>query len=455
MRGTRAKRRRLYPLLAGSWAAFALLSGGCIDEPKREKTPGAAGMAGLTGMGGRIGGAGGLPGGPAGAGLEEAGASGAAIDVGGRGGEGGVRAEAGDGPGGDTGSPLAGSGGEAGEIDTFAEPCPISALDGWASVAGLGFDPANQPTALEVSVSNATDLANYAASPDPYIIHITGTIALPVLDVKSNKTIVGDDANATLEGGIRIAGSSTAAVDMVSNVVIRNLRINAASSLTTDPPGIDADGISIAYAHHVYIDHVDILDTPGDSIDITNGSDYVSVSWSKFRFVNTSRGTGVRIGHSDGNAVEDAGRLKVTLHHDWWTDSLDQRMPRVRFGDVHVFDNYFSHTGEGVNSYAIAAALDSRLLVENNYFDQVQNPHVFFSFDSSTNMAAFSEPTAQMVATGNTYVGRSDDAAGKQSGQGSAFTPPYSVALEPAETLLKQFVRHCSGPLTRTPVGNQ
>ena len=368
----------------------------------------------------------------------------------GTGGEGGAReghGEAGDGPGGDTGSPAAGSGGEGGEVDRFSEPCPSSALDGWASVAGLEFDPANLPSVLEVSVSNATDLASYAASPDPYIIHVSGTIALPVLAVRSNKVIVGDDAKATLEGGIRIAGTSTAAADMVSNVVIRNLRINALTSLTSDPPAADADGISIAYAHHVWIDHVEIWDTPGDSIDITNGSDYVTVSWSKFRFeLVTGRGTGVRVGHSDANAAEDTGRLKVTLHHNWWTDSLDQRMPRVRFGDVHVFDNYFSHTGEGVNSYCVAAALNSRLLVENNYFDRVQNPHVFFSFDTSTNMAAFSEPSAQMLVTGNTYVGRSDDASGKQSGQGSAFTPPYSVTLEPAETLLKQFVRHCSGP---------
>jgi len=380
-----------------------------------------------------------------------AGEAGVAADAGaggsGAAGEGGVGGEA---AGGDAGSAQAGFGGEGGEVDTFNEPCPSSALEGWATVAGLDFDPLlNQPTAVEVSVSNAEDLAAYAASPDPYIIHVSGTIAIAVLDVKSNKTIVGADRDATLEGGIRIAGTSIAPADMVSNVVIRNLRINAPTSETSTEAN-EADGIGIAFAHHVWIDHVDIFDAPGDNLDITNGSDYITVSWTKFRFAAAPR-RGARVGHSDTNAAEDLGRLKVTFHHNWWTGSVLQRMPRVRFGDVHVFNNYFSNKDSslGLNTYCVAAAINSRLLVENNYFDAVQNPHVFFSFIDG--IAAYAEPTAQMVVNGNTYVGIADEPGGKQSGQGSAFTPPYSVALEPADTRLKGFMRHCTGPLTTNP----
>lgn len=407
-------------------------------------------MGGARGPSGGVGGIAGIAGG-GGAQVElEAGAGGSSSDSG-AGGEGG---DAAGGSGGDTDSSHAGSAGAVEPIDTFNEPCPSSALDGWASVAGLEFDPSlSPPAALEVSVSNAADLATYAGSPDPYVIHVSGTIAVPALVVTSNKTIVGDDRDATLEGGIRIAGTSTAAADMVSNVVIKNLRINAFTS-TTSSAVDDADGIGIAYAHHVWIDHVEVWDAPGDGIDITNGSDYISVSWTKFRFVQGVRLTGARVGNSDSNSLEDAGRLKVTFHHNWWTDSVDQRMPRVRFGDVHVFDNYFSHLdANSVNSYGIAAAISSRLLVQNNYFDELQNPHVFFSFIDGA--AVYAEPTAQMVANGNTYVGRSDSASGKQSGQGDSFSPPYSVALEPADTLLKQFVRHCTGPLGTSPAAGE
>jgi pectate lyase len=452
------RRRNLCSLLAGSSVAVALLSGGCIDAPKRARGhAGAAGTAGARGPTGGSGGRGGAVGesgeagetGEAGANTQaEAGASGSLADAG----MGGASDEAGGAPGagtgtvggGGTGGAQAGSGGYAGEVDTFNEPCPSSTLQGWASVAGLEFDPAlARPAALEVTVSNAADLATYAASPDPYIIHISGTIALPALVVTSNKTIVGDGSDATLEGGIRIAGTSTAAADMVSNVVIRNLHINAISSESSSIAN-DSDGISIAYAHHVWIDHVDVWDAPGDAIDITNGSDYVTVSWTKFRFVDGFRLTGARVGDSDTNTLQDTGRLKVTFHHNWWTDSVDQRMPRVRFGDVHVFNNYYLHTNSIANSYCVAAAINSRLLVENNYFEGVSNPHVFFSFGSA---ASFSEPTAQMVATGNTYLGRSNDASGKQSGQGDSFTPPYPVTLEPADAMFRQFARHCTGPV--------
>ena len=307
-------------------------------------------------------------------------------------------------------------------------------LSGWASVAGLGFDPAVAPAAQEVTVTTAEDLATYAASPDPYIIHLSGTIVVPALAVTSNKTIIGVDQHATLEGGIRISGTAT---DMVSNVAIRNLRINALGS-TTSTLGGENDGIGIAYAHHVWIDHVEIWDAQGDGVDVTHGSDNVTVSWSKFRFVDGTRRTGVRVGHDDANTAEDRGHLTVTLHHNWFQNSVDQRMPRVRFGAVHVYNNLFS--GAGVNSYTVAAAIESRLLVENNYFDNVRYPHVFFSFINGS--AAFEEPTAQMVANGNLYIGAADDADGKQSGQGAAFTPPYSTTLDLADTQLKGFARH-------------
>jgi pectate lyase len=344
----------------------------------------------------------------------------------------------------------AGSGGEAGDAggeveEPFEGPCPGSTLGGWASVAGLDFDPTVAPTpGEEVVVTDAESLVSYASHPDPYVIRISGTIAVPVLDVSSNKIILGDNALATLEGGIRIAGTSTAPSDMVSNVVIRNLRINAASADTSELADED-DGIMIAYAHHVWIDHVDVWDAPGDNLDVINGSDYVTVSWTKFRHVTSIRRTGARVGHSDANAAEDEERLKVTFHHNWWTDSVDQRMPRVRFGDVHVFNDYYSNKNPefAENSYCIAAGLSARLVVENNFFDESTNPHVFFSF--ANGVASFTEPTAQIVATDNTYLGASDAAGGKLAGQGEAFVPPYSFTLEAADGVLRNTIRHCAG----------
>ena len=54
------------------------------------------------------------------------------------------------------------------------------------------------------------------------------------------------------------------------------------------------------------------------------------------------------------------------MHHNWWGEGVDQRMPRVRFGQVHVVNNYYNSSG---NSYCVGAGFESDLLVENNVFE--------------------------------------------------------------------------------------
>lgn len=482
--------RRLHVFIAASGCLSFFTMGGC--EPDFDSLSSAYGAGGELGLGGALirGGGGGEPigsggtivtgrggappaprGGRSGVGGSK-GSGGSVVSVGGEGGfwvsVGGAAGEGGSlspyggrpsGSGGATGSggtvvgnggTLANTGGigdeEGGAGGYFSGPCPSSDPLGWVSVEGYGFDPAqDSPVPVEVEVSTADDLIAYAGSPQAYTIYVSGEISVRALNVTSNKTIIGTDAFATLNGGIRILGTGTDPSAMVSNVAIKNLHINAQTSDTSTLADED-DGITVAYAHHVLIDHVDVFDAPGDAIDVTNGSDYVTIAWTRFRFVQGQRRTGTRIGNSDANAAEDRGRLRVTLHHNYFMASVDQRMPRVRFGDVHVFDNYYSHTTNKypVNAYCIAAALESRLLVQNNYFDDVQNPHVFFSFMGGS--ASFTEPTAQMVASGNTYIGRADAEAGKLSGQGDAFVPPYTVTLEPADITLKNMIRQCAGP---------
>ncbi len=486
--------RRLHSLIAVTGCVSFFTMGGCEpDFDSLSSAYGAGGKAGLGGsrveeggMGGALVGSGGTVmtglggapmasrGGRPGSGGAK-GSGGSPVSVGGAGGwwggMGGAAGEAGAltpyggrpaGSGGATGSGgtvVVGNGGtisttggasdsdeEGGAGGYFSGPCPKSDPIGWVSVPGYGFDPAqNSPVPVEVEVTTADDLIAYAGSPQAYTIYVSGEISVPALDVTSNKTIIGTDATATLNGGIRILGTGTDPSAMVSNVTIKNLHINAATSNTSTLADED-DGITIAYAHHVLVDHVDVFDAPGDAIDVTNGSDYVTIAWTRFRFVHGTRRTGARIGNSDANAAEDRGRLRVTLHHDYFMASVDQRMPRVRFGDVHVFDSYYSHTTNKypVNAYCIAAALESRLLVQNNYFDDVQNPHVFFSFVGGA--ASFTEPTAQMVVSDNTYIGRADADAGKLSGQGDSFVPPYTVTLEPANVILKNVIRQCAGP---------
>ena len=72
------------------------------------------------------------------------------------------------------------------------------------------------------------------------------------------------------------------------------------------------------------------------------------------------------LGHSDDNAGEDAGNLRVTYHHNWF-DGSGTRHPRVRFGNpVHVYNNYYNG-----NEYGVASTMNAGVLIEGNYFDRL------------------------------------------------------------------------------------
>ena len=58
----------------------------------------------------------------------------------------------------------------------------------------------------------------------------------------------------------------------------------------------------------------------------------------------------------------------MTLHHNHWTD-IGQRAPRVRFGDVHLYDNLYTQTTEGLFQYYWGAGIESSIYAENNAFE--------------------------------------------------------------------------------------
>ena len=132
------------------------------------------------------------------------------------------------------------------------------------------------------------------------------------------------------------------------------------------------------------------------------------------------------IGDRDEAAATDADHLRVTLHHNWWADWIRQRAPRVRFGDVHLFNNYWSGAG---NDYSIWAAIGSRVLLENNYFHGVTNPFELH------------DPDAQLLSSGNVF----DGATGAMQSTGTAFVPPYQYTLDVA-TAVENSVIQGAGP---------
>jgi pectate lyase len=150
------------------------------------------------------------------------------------------------------------------------------------------------------------------------------------------------------------------------------------------------DLISLKGATHVWIDHCSFSDgqtlaktipniyalpydqpeqkvTPHDGLlDITNGSDYVTVSNSHFFNHDKS----MLIGGSD-NMPSDEGRLRVTYHHNFF-DGLRQRQQLVRYGQVHSYNNLF--VGDKANpqypfAYAFGLGKSARIAADNNVFE--------------------------------------------------------------------------------------
>lgn len=209
------------------------------------------------------------------------------------------------------------------------------------------------------------------------------------IPVGSNTTIVGLGNNARILGAqLDLRGTWTAPR---SNIIIRNITFQdtfdcfPAWSPTDGANGswnAEYDAIAVRYTNHVWIDHNTFEDAATiDSneptyfgvhyerhdglTDITNASDFVTVSWNQFR----NHDKVMLIGSSDSGttAQRDRGRLNVTIHHNLFLN-LGQRTPRVRFGKVHIYNNYYNVDHSPKYVYSWGVGIESQIYAENNYF---------------------------------------------------------------------------------------
>ena len=268
----------------------------------------------------------------------------------------------------------------------------------------------------EVTVDNVSDLKSYAKAGNKIIYVKPGTYMGPV-EVGSNVTIYG------YQGAI-IAQPSTGSAMKLSgskNVIIRNLKFKGAGAHDDD----DEDCLQVNHeSKNVWIDHVDVYDGHDGNLDITNASDYVTISWTKFSY--TSASTGHQFSNLIGNSktkTSDRGHLNVTIHHTWWADGVVERMPRVRFGKVHVANNLFDSKDA---SYCVRAAIEADIRIERNVFIGVQKALDLYTSDGAIT-------AAQMIENYEENVKK------PQSGTGTAFKPSYSMSLTDVSTQAKAY----------------
>jgi pectate lyase len=267
-------------------------------------------------------------------------------------------------------------------------------LIGWGAQNGGTSGGAGGST---VTVTGASALTAALNSTTTQIIRVSGTISCSgMLRVRSNKSILGT-SGATIAGcGLNINGDR--------NVIIRNITFR----------DWDDDAINVQEsATNIWIDHNSFTNGYDGAVDIKRGSDFITVSWNRVFGHDKS----MLLGHSDDNASQDVGHLRVTYHHNWF-DGSNQRHPRVRFGNpVHVYNNYYNNVG----GYGVASTMNAGVLVEGNYFENTDDPFHRGEGDSGP---------GGLVARNNQFV---NSGAGETGGSVAGI--PYSYSMESASSV--------------------
>lgn len=208
------------------------------------------------------------------------------------------------------------------------------------------------------------------------------------------RTQIHVPSNTTLVGADRSAGfiNANLVLKNIDNVIVRNLNMQnpwdefPVWDPNDGPAGhwnSEYDGITIDHGTHVWVDHVAFTDAPrtdaqngsengqevqhhDGALDLKKESDFITVSNCVFDQHDKNN----LIGHSD-KYQQDAGHLRVTFHDNLFRDII-QRAPRVRYGHVHLYNNYYAGTKSHTvypHMYSIGLGVGSSVISEDNAFD--------------------------------------------------------------------------------------
>ncbi|MGD9202420.1 MAG: hypothetical protein PVI26_12710, partial [Chitinispirillia bacterium] len=205
---------------------------------------------------------------------------------------------------------------------TTAQP-PIAVPDGFAGSAGT----TGGGNATPIHVRSGSELKSAVSGDQAKVIVVHGNLKTGRFSVGSNTTIIGADESAGISGALIMVEGT--------NYIFQNL--------TCGPSGSDVMGVS--GGTNVFITNCTFHDAGDEILSLTDQADYVTISWCKFYFDNShGHAFGHLIGSGD-NATGDRGKLHVTMHHNWYDKGVIGRMPRVRFGKVHLYNNYLNAVG--------------------------------------------------------------------------------------------------------------
>ena len=248
-----------------------------------------------------------------------------------------------------------------------------------------------------------------AGDHSPVIIWLSGTFvptdgrdfseAHPWFDVKdvSNLSFYGTDKFVMDRIGIFCVRAK--------NIIIRNINFRQPKANN------GADAVSMQECDGVWVDHCTFTslnqtkDYEDGSTDVTHASKNVTVSWC--HYVKTQKSC--LVGHSNSASADAA--ITATFHHNWF-DQSNSRHPRVRFGKVHVYNNYYDNNA----TYGVGSAYGAKVLVEYNYFDGVHLPTDICTYPAKQSGSSWvsnltGSVAGYLYATQDVYVNKPDNAS--------------------------------------------
>lgn len=292
--------------------------------------------------------------------------------------------------------------------------------------ASLGGGTTGGAGGTSVTVTNGTQLVAALASKKnntaPIKIYVNGTITpgnsggATQFDIKDmeNVSILGVGTNGIFDGiGLNIVRADNI---IVRNIIVRYNRIG-------QKDGISLDGNST----NVWIDHNELynsLNVDKDYYDeLLSGKGEIDNITISYNYLHDSWKTSLW-GSSDSNAYE----RRITFHHNRF-ENVNSRLPLFRFGQGHVFNNYYKNVLEtGINS-----RMGARIRIDGNYFENVKNPILskdssqigYWDVGSSDSNVYDSVTWASSTCDGES----SCVVAGPNVGSTVNYTPPYSYSL--------------------------
>ena len=276
-----------------------------------------------------------------------------------------------------------------------------------------------------VTVDNLADFRVAMSGTDKKTIYVNGTIpftSLITIQGAQNKTVYGLPG-ATFENPTHSTDKNFSGILQLkncSNVIIRNITFKGAGAYDMD----GNDNLEIHGSSNIWVDHCDFQDGVDGNLDCTNASNNICITWCRFRYLIPAWPNGPggsndhRFSNLWGNGDEntgDTGKLNTTFANCWWDNGCKERMPRIRYGKVHILNCLFNSTEA---NYCIGAGYRSNVYAEKCAFTSSKAQNT--PWKSCATKTGYKD--YNITITG--CSGASDTQ--ERNGSYDYFTPPYT-----------------------------